>query len=184
MKYPVQLLFNLLLIALFFSGCSRDDDPAPKPDSYLEYSGKIYELNTAMYFDDGANPGGTYQFAVSLYTPEREELQSMFSGENGNRFKGSLVFLNLLSPVGGQVGEGTYNYSGAQSGTESLTIPSMEIYVELDVAKGSGIIIYPVSGSAKFEKQEQGYLVTFDFLMSNGERVFGRYQGELINAKL
>lgn len=186
MKYPTQLLFSLLMAALFFSACSGDDEPAPKPASYLEYSGKVYELKTGV--NDFTFPDNEKMLSLGFYTLTQAELMGNVIGgegpdDNDGFFRGSLVSFVITSPVMRQVEAGTYAFSGGgnKEGSEDYAISFPRIMIEIDGENETGIVIYPVSGEVKIDNADEGYLVNFDFLLSNGQKVIGRYQGNILS---
>ena len=172
-KVPSLLFIFFLLV---FSSCSDDDEPEPKPQSYVEFAGRVYELRTALFVSQ--NPPNDKQLLLEFYSLTQEELNALSDPASNQQLGGDIVSIVLRSPEAGQVGEGNYTYS--LEGEDDLEISGADIVIGYDQAKKAGIFLYPVAGTVNIVEREGGHLVDFEFTLTNEEKVTGRFQGELV----
>ena len=85
--------------------CSKDDEPAPPPESEMEVNGGTYKLENAYLMNYGDQCNGCTDFDIWL-TTGFEPVDTTFIGSQGQ-----LVLLDLNSSSSTEVTEGTYTWS-------------------------------------------------------------------------
>lgn len=177
MKFSSRFFLSLLVLALCFSACKKDDEPEPKPQSYLEYSGKVYELKTADYSYLTNNKKKLFLSFFSLFKEEMPGSDPLIE-QRGSRI-GSWIELSIISTTDREIEPGNYPLINGRS--ENSSISAINFFIEMDTESRTGILISPVSGEVTISNTEEGKLVVFDFMASNGEKVTGRFQGNIQN---
>lgn len=176
MNKHAYLLFLFVFVLLSLSACKDEEEPVPKPESYIEFAGRVYELRTALFISQ--SPPNERKIIIEFYSMEKEELDNILIPEKGQFLEGQIISLGLSSPVDGMIGEGQYTFQIHNS--SEFFVYNADIIIGYDTMKEAGIFLHPVAGTVNFVKQDGGYLVSFDFVLSNEDRVVGRYQGNLV----
>lgn len=169
-----HFIFIIIISVFTFSACNKEDDPAPKPQSYFEYSGKVYELKSANY---SYFPDSDKDLFLEFSTLTKEEMQEQ--NEQGSFLKGSMIYLRIVTTVDREIVTGSYTLVNGQFGNGNLS--AINFFIDMNGEFQTGILIFPVSGDMTINNTAEGKLVNFNFLASNGEKVAGRFQGDIVN---
>ena len=159
----------LLLAAIVFTGCTKEEEPY-----HFRYTVNDYPLEQGFIHNFGMQEGASgYNFDVTIHS------QGISYNRDRHEFQGTghVVFFQMFSSSATELAKGTYQFNNGETSGAPSTFNVANFGMQVNFSEETGTIVSAVSGTVKVSGTGEYRTFDFDCVTATGEKVSGHFNG-------